>query len=1292
MIELTFQQQAVAWGQAYEVLVKRGVLACLIEEGMIQRDRAGLERWRELKLLDVSRCLVNELQILDESARDIIKVAVRHLALTAYGVGYTATRAYLKAVRSRFSKNPDALKVRALWCPLLLPGESTLELSARAETCEAFHREFALPGIVDQDWARKGQPANADFVLWLSAGDTKEQHVLVQEYSYDMPPSIDDFREQGAHLDELSRHRRAIDSRSVFARVAAEVSGETFELSDDIKNYLAALTADNKPFHKLCQACSYAETTIALLQSRGALTNVCHARALAITPNGLESLMATFKPDGPEEPRRVLMSQLASAYRNTAKLSDGDDAGLDTLIERVFKGIVNKLPTELKNGLKGLRAMPDAGQDYVFEFEEKVAKFNNPTDQFTLDEAMELVEESPELQGYFGGSVKDAIRPFMQGVLKGGRVSLRDVHAASIVAGMKCSKKGKLNVVALEGNPGIGKTTALRVHLGNQGSDNGFLFLYVSPRVVINRDVTESMARDKGQPTGILTVTTNAPLIAAAERWHKAQVELGLDTPRHIDGAVVVDGVENLKKPIGSMLVLNPEQEKEIDSNHAATRLRKDTLSEHEDMVKDRSLIGVLKGMASTSRELLRENPAVNRLVLTAALQGFRERENSKTTIDALSSLFDNKASTAAGVSERKQFAKRMPTIVVMVDELAGDGAGARFVHTIATWLHNEFIECFENEVSPFTVTLVVADASLGNEVVLDRYLNAGERTPDKVLVSRSAGLVPFRLAATRIKIGAGKRDTLHVMTNSFPASELHLHYRVQLTAVKLEMSTKEKSLGELQTPREAIRAAAGEAVLDGAMRQIVNALKSDARQVIYFAQDKLFLRALRQALTDGGVHGLHRDNVQILDSSIPGYRRRELVEPKTRDTIKVFLMTSSGARGVSFPLTDWIIASVPRFNVESSLMEIAQLIYRGRGMYEDENGVKQSGDRVPRHLVMLVDDYVISERDLDKRQWLRQSLDLMTLLVMLRSTVYTRITGDAGLKQPLALVPVGAVGTEELISLMSQHVAEFVKEAEIYKAAKADRELTALVMRAKANVEEIFSRARLNGVARRGADGRSIVKADYAETLMETAATAIGPLLTAAQEGVSIPDHIHFSGPVVVESWEGFEKQEVFAFEGHETQLNRASRALIGQLYEIDQTKQFPPTMRNPANSLLRLLQREQHDAANEFRTLKDLKSPNTWVAVPAGYYSFMYPEGQRDGEPFRLDDQVLWQEALGRSLNAGSAVIPPLPKYDSFPWAAAIGQISPLRLDLVFDDRYFMASNELNLLNTLLLSKADF
>ena len=1285
MNALSFQQQAMRWGQAYEVLVKRGALACLIEQGLIDRNRAGLERWRGTRLLEVSRALSNSLQILDESQRDLVKAAVRHLALTAYGVGYTATRAYVGSVRSHF-KNPDALKVRAVWCPLMLPGESTQEQSARAEARETFYTDLGLTGIIDPDWSRKGQPANADFLLWLSAG-MKDDNLLVQEYSYDMPPPDRDFREQGAQLDELTHYRRVVDSRSVFARVAAEVDGESFELSEDIKNHLGALTSENKPFYKLCQASSYAEATVLLLQRLGLMDRPCVAQALAITPNGLESLAARFAIDVEPEPRRVLMAQMGAAYRDTEKLSDGDEGGLQNQIAKVFKGVLNKLPSKLRDGMKGLRSMPMPGQDYVFEFDEQVQNFANPTDELTVERALALVDDEPALRDYFGRSAKDAVGASLAEFANGRpTLSLRDVHAAAVVAGMECAKPGKLNVIALEGNPGIGKTTALRTHLGKK--QDGFLFLYVSPRVVINRDVTESLARDKdGLPTGILTVTTNSPLIAAAERWHKARVEKGLDAKRYVEGAVVADGVENLVTPRGSMLVLTPSQEMEIDAEHAGHSIKKDTLSEHEDLVKDPRRIGVLMAMSSTARELLALNRGVSRIVLTAALQGFRERDNAKTTIDALSALFQNKASTSAGRFERRQFAHRMPTVVVMVDELAGDGAGAGFVHTIATWLTNEFIDCFEDEPSPFTVSLVVSDASLGNEVVLDRYLNAGDRTPDKILVSKSVGDQPFRLAASRVRIGRAKRDTLHVMTNSFPASELHLHFRVKLTAVQLEQSTKH--LGELQSPREAIRKAAEEAAIEGARVQIVKALDADAKQVIYFAQDKQFLRKVKAGLTSSDGYALTTETVQVMDSSVPGWRRKELVEPKTRDKVRVFLMTSSGARGVSFPLTDWIIASVPRFNIESALMEIAQLIYRGRGMYRDNDGALRSGDRVPRHLVMLVDDFIVSEEEIDERQWLRQSFDLMTLLVMLRATIYTRITGDAGLKQHLALVPVGAVGTEELISLMSQYVSEFVKEAEVFKLQSSDRDLVGLAQRAKANVEEIFSRTKLQGVAKKNADGRSMVKASYVEELLELVASPIGSLLTSAAEGLSIPDHMFFSGPVAIETWHDFEKQEVFAFEGHETQLTKASRALVGQLYEIDGNRQFPPAMRRPALNLRRLLQREEHDAANEFRTLKELKSPNTWVAVPAGYYSFVHVENAGDGEPFRLDDHALWQEALGRSLNAGSAIIPPLPRYDSFPWAAAVGKVSPLKLDLVFDDRYFMASNELNLLNTLLLER---
>ena len=1278
MEELSFQQQAVVWGHAYEIFVKRGVLGCLADRELITLNVPHLSVWRETKTLQVYRAVIRELDILDETVKEQTQSALRYLSTVAYGLGYTAMREYLKHLSQPLENK--ALVVRALWCPLTLPGNKNFE-SERKQICTDLHELLGLSGLVDPDLADKGNPARADFLLWLS-GSHKEDHLLVQEYSYDMTATMGDFRDEATHLGELMRHRRLVDSRGVFARVSAEVQEESFELSDDIKTHLGALTSDNKPFYKLCQGAGYAESTVILLERHGLLTKPCVTRALAITPNGLESLAARYVPSGTKDPRFALMQQMGAAYRQVKKLSDGDDEGLTNEVGAVFRQILSRLPKALRAGLKDLREIPKAGEDYHLEFEENVLGFANPTQVFPLPKAMELVKGGPELDEYFGMPAKEAIALALAELRPGqSEVTLRDLHAGTVVAGLSAARRGHLNVLGLEGNPGIGKTTAVTQYLAKQKS--GYLFLYVSPRVVINRDVTEKLARKDGASSGILTVTTNAQIISAAERYHRSLVEEGKAERRHIDGAVIADGVGDLKIPHGSVLVLSPADEHEIEKRHAGSRLSKTTLSENEDMVQERSLLGVLAAMSSTMRELLTLNPDVNRTVLTAALQGFREKGNGRNTMESLSQLFREHRNGRAKTEERRRFAERMPTIIVMVDELAGDGAGAPFVHAVAEWLRDEFIEPFDGE-SPFKVILVVSDASLANEVVLDRYLNAGDRTPDKVLVSRSHGIEPFALAVTKVRLGNGKPNVLHVMTNSYPASELSIRYRVNLSSVRIV----EKQPGMLETPRQAVRRVADEALLDNAAVEIRKAVAAGAKQVIYFAQDKLFLRSLRGMLQGDADLGLSNENVQILDSSVPGSRRKKLVEEPMRDVVKVFLMTSSGARGVSFPKTDWIIAAVPRFNIESALMEIAQLIYRGRGIYRDEKGTEVSGDTVPRQLVMLVDDFLIHEEEIDKRQWLRQSLDLMTLLVMLRATIFTRLTGDAGLRQSLALVPVGGVGLEELMTLMSQYVTQFIAEADTFVRGGGHDDLSGLVARARTNCYELFGRFRLQATARKDADGSSFVRGDKAREFFERTANALAPLLPEKELRPSIPEHVYFSGPIVLENWAHFEKREMFSFEGHLTDVGQMTRELYMQLKDVDQNTALPSSLRIPAANLLRLLARDKPGAANEFSTLKELKSPNTWVALPTAYVQFMRPVRSHDDKPKSLEEPEMWREGLGRALSSSNAVMPAIARYDGMPWVAGVGRANPLKFDAVFDDRYFMASNELNLLNTLLLS----
>ena len=128
-----------------------------------------------------------------------------------------------------------------------------------------------------------------------------------------------------------------------------------------------------------------------------------------------------------------------------------------------------------------------------------------------------------------------------------------------------------------------------------------------------------------------------------------------------------------------------------------------------------------------------------------------------------------------------------------------------------------------------------------------------------------------------------------------------------------------------------------------------------------------------------------------------------------------------------------------------------------------------------------------------------------------------------------------------------------------------------------------------------------------------------------------------------------------------------------------------MPHKLRQSAEELKRILARDKDEAIREYSTVKALDSPYTWLAVPLDYPRFW--KADTNGRYPSLGDEKAWRDSLGRCLVATRDVMPVLPNYDSIPFAATVGKQDPARLDWVFDDRYLAASNELNLLNMLLL-----
>jgi len=105
-------------------------------------------------------------------------------------------------------------------------------------------------------------------------------------------------------------------------------------------------------------------------------------------------------------------------------------------------------------------------------------------------------------------------------------------------------------------------------------------------------------------------------------------------------------------------------------------------------------------------------------------------------------------------------------------------------------------------------------------------------------------------------------------------------------------------------------------------------------------------------------------------------------------------------------------------------------------------------------------------------------------------------------------------------------------------------------------------------------------------------------------------------------------------------------------------------------------------------------MKTDNVVVSLPLDYPHFWSNQKDQVESSTRasvLEEPEIWRNALGRTLTPQGLVMPVISQYQSFPWAAVAGRRVYTQLETIFDDRYFMASSELNLLNTILLEDEE-
>ncbi len=1296
--------QTQTWGDVFEIAVKRGVLYCLQQEGIVAFQTAGLAEWRTLRLHKLIAQVQTNLGLKESNpdAQAVINEYARHLLVSGYGLGWTVIQQWLATIKAPSFKSPNQpLELAYLWAPFALPARNLGEREtepAREERLTRFGQLLGLTQYPGDKWAAKGKPPQADFLLGVSTPD-QQLHLLCLEFSLNALPQLADFRTEQANLDELKQYVNLIQRRGVFSRLNTEVTDHHFRVSDKLVSFIGALITRDKPLYKLFQGCSYLTELVKWLRTQNKITKEVQAQVIAVTAAGLEGINATLN-QSPPDAKAQLMQHFAQVYPSVPRTDEIDETTRQRQIDSLFRQMAKALPQAWREQLTTLKpGLNPVPQHLVFsEVLLAGTQFINPSQPLPREQLLESAGNDSAVAERLGQPVPHALSQSLEKIGKTSKsITLRDIHAAAIHAGIQAAKLDTVNVLCLEGHPGIGKTTAMLTVIGQML--RGYLFIYVSPRVLINNEVSGKLA----EYPDILTLTSNYVLNSGAREWyqeHQAEYPLSL---KNIEGAVHCNHPKDFKIPQIGTLFLTTAQADQITGGFGSSGFKSTWRDDHNKVLSQQHRAGVMDTLAKASKDSLKTNPQLNKVVLTASIQSYRELSSSTTINKLVRTLFSQPEDL---LELEHRFAPRFHNILVMVDEITGDGAGAHVVHEFTEALERYFLKPYHRakRTSPFHIILAIADASLGNEAMLRSYLAEevalsrqtsllAQSAPPKILVSLGRPGRPFSLSASPLQLGAvGKPPypALHIMADSFPANRLQINYQVSLSGIRLDT----KQDGRLQSLREAEREKMGEDRIWLAITAIFKAVCEllAGEQVILFAQDKAFLRQLEQVLTNPDELrqlSIPETDWQIfqpgeiakLDSSVNAQTRRTRMKPENRDKVRVWLMTSSGSRGISFPKVTHIIAFFPRFAIEGGLMEIAQLIYRGRG---------EGNDHLNRQLTLLLQDFVFHEANepIEPLYWTRRVVDVLTMLVILRSTIMTRIQGHADIQgQNLAIVPVGTIVTAEILQTLSESLSRFLHEANACKLDKAlsekDRAITA---KGYELAQEIFSKSQWDNQCQ---NPQSITHIEGLQTFT-SGITQLSHVLLEEVVPQKLPKHWACTGVLIFEHWAEGDTSEKLVLENWDQIFAEQQQELSKLLGVIDKNAQLPEKIRRMARDLKVAI--DEPDLIHEFHVTKKLKSNHIWVTLPLDYLRFMH--NNKPGQLNLLAMPEAWLETLktAATLSAiASAHHPVIPKYEEYPFFAMVSRDNPLDLARLFNSKYFSATTEMNLLNTLLFTEQD-
>jgi hypothetical protein len=1118
-------------------------------------------------------------------------------------------------------------------------------------------------------YKRKGEFLNADTLILLRY---RRQYRIV---CVDLSAFSIRIDEDVINLDYIEIIRRLLlkdinylRSKSIFSKIRIDTESLDFNIAGDLKNYFSAFKYNDKESAKLIQAGGYAYSFYNFLHHTGLITDDTSLVLNAIGYSDRSICTISITSENLE-----VLKNCYEIYKY-----DSSNQEINAARQLVLNKIKRSAYSSFQNGKEFI--------DQLLSIQPNHLNILNPITENITD---------------FYNSVAQLPAEILEKLHLTGSLNLREGHEKLISKALSSEDI----YLFLTGNPGIGKTTAIVNYLKDHINE-GFLFFYVSPRKQVNLDIIEKFKVDgKLCDDKLIAINSNSNLVEG--NFGKYTVEYTWNNHQN-------DFTEKTVDFINSNII-----ERQSKSSDKLKRCTDESLQAVDSTTK-----GVLSSICKGVSTII-ESQLSNNIIATASIQSLR-KTNTGNTLKHLEKIFQsayNERDDMILPHRMQGISRRIKNLFIMIDEITGDEGGVHFLAGI-----DEIVKKYQlnNLEFGFNTKIIVADASIVDKNIIQQHLSDTLPEPDKIYFRRAPlynyqtdGLTEITTNVEKIhefplgknvdnqetdnqvnltqpnisqsNISQGKllsiplsMESLEfkglpgrvINANSYPARSLSITYKLIIESIKYSEYHKAENKSIYNQL---------ESLIIGDIETLLK--RDDIEQFIVYIQNKRKLGELIDKIQEKTNKFEQFSDYLEIHANISELEKQKIQECKNK--VKVIFMTASGSRGLSFPKAKNILVEVPQFEIEKNLMEIIQVIYRGRG---DENIDSQDKELIfyLTEKSIYFDNQGLNKHESNKQESNHQEADLsikesilgiLNILLILKAAIMTRICGYGAIgRENFIIIPIGGKSIETAGSNFSSQIASLIK---LLKNESHRNPSDSTIKKVYKNLEKLLSQGDFRV--------KTNTKSNYL-TLQKSFNTEFNKFTQTLDKLLNFGDieAAHISGNMLIIPMENtplIENYQIITSD----QDKYANHDILKSMEFIAASKSYPENLRFAIKDAIELVNKLMDEKDKTQKLKLSSKRPEQYYSLPL--FAFICGEIMEEyfsTQPDEPEDQKFRDilEKYLRVLYPIDDVLPIGSNYEDFPFILFKSfNLQEIR-EKIFTEKYLFHSNELNVLN-LLLSK---